>query len=131
PRAASLLGQDLHKLAQKNGDDPEMYRRAAAVLRHADVDQYARHFLAWCELFIARDEQNVEDEGAALDALARVFKEWAYNGTDADRGPIVWQLERLAGIYGTDSDEVRRAVDATALGPWSDKITLEELRSGR
>lgn len=128
PRAASRLGWELHKLAQKNGNDPETYRQAATVLRHADVDKYARHFLAWSELYVARHDERPEDERAALDALVRVFKEWSYNGTEKDRGPIVTQLERLAGIYGTDHEVVRRAVDATALGPWTDPITVESLR---
>jgi hypothetical protein len=128
PRAASRLGQELHKLAQRNGDDPEIYRRAASVLEHADVDQYARHFLAWSELYVARHDGKEEDETAALDALTRVFKEWSYNGTDKDRGPIVRQLERLAGIYGVDNKAVQRAVDAAALGPWPNKITVAELR---
>lgn len=131
PRAASRLGQELHKLAQKNGNDPETYRQAASVLRHADVDQYARHFLAWSELYVARHDGKKEDENAALDALVRVFKEWSYNGTEKDRGPIVRQLERLAGIYGTDHEVVRSAIDATALGPWPDKITVDELRPSR
>lgn len=131
PRAASRLGQELHKLAQKNGNDPETYRQAASVLRYADVDQYARHFLAWAELYVARHDGKREDEEAALDALVRVFKEWSYNGSEKDRAPIVRQLERLAGIYGTDHEAVRRAVDATALGAWPDKITLDELRPNR
>jgi hypothetical protein len=128
-RAASRLGQELHKLAQKNGDDAEMYRQAAAVLRHADVDQYARHFLAWSELYVARHDKKKEDEEAALDALVRVFKEWSYNSTEKDRGPIVKQLARLAGIYGPDDEAVHRAIDATALGPWAKKITVDDLRS--
>lgn len=131
PRAASRLGQELHKLAQRNGNDPETYRQAAAVLRYADVDQYARHFLAWSELYVARHDGKQEDEKAALEALVRVFKEWSYNGTEKDRGPIVRQLERLAGIYGTDNEVVQRAVEATALGPWPNKITVEELRPSR
>ena len=131
PRAASRLGQEFHKLAQKNGDDPELYRRAASVLRHADVDQYARHFLAWSELYVARHDGDQDGEKAALDALVRVFKEWSYNGTEKDRGPIVRQLDRLAGIYGADHEVVRRAVEATALGPWPKKITVDELQPTR
>lgn len=127
PRAASRLGQELHKAAQKNGDDPEMYRQAATVLRHADVDQYARHFLAWSELHVARHEKNAEAEAAAQDALIRVFKEWSYNATDKDRNSIVWQLTRLARIYGNGDEVVQRAVAATALGPWANKITADEL----
>lgn len=127
PRAASRLGQELHKAAQKNGDDPEMYRQAAKVLRHADVDQYARHFLAWSELHVARHEQNAEAEAAAQDALIRVFKEWSYNATDKDRNSIVWQLTRLARLYGNRHEVVQRAVAATALGPWANKITADEL----
>jgi predicted transcriptional regulator len=127
PRAASLLGQDLHKAAQKNGDDPEMYRQAANVLRHADVDQYARHFLAWCELHIARHEKNEEAETAAQDALIRVFREWSYNASEKDRQSIVRQLKRLPKMYGNDDKMVQRALDATALGPWSKKITIDEV----
>jgi len=127
PRAASRLGQDLHKAAQQNGDDPEMYRQAANVLRHADVDQYARHFLAWSELYVARHEEDTIAETAAQDALIRVMKEWSYNGTEKDRDPIVRQLRRLAGIYGTGHEIVHRAIDATALGPWTEKITLDDL----
>lgn len=131
PRAASRFGQELHKLAQQNGDDPEIYRRAASVLRYADVDQYARHFLAWSELHVARHDGIAEDENAALDALVRVFKEWSYNGTEKDRGPILRQLERLAGIYGADHEAVSRAVEAAALGPWPNKISVEDLRPSR
>ncbi len=117
-------------MAQRNEDDPEMYRQAATVLRHADVDQYARHFLVWSELYVARHDKNRQAESAALDALVRVFKEWSYNGTEKDRNPIVRQLTRLAGIYGRDHEAVHRAIDATALGPWANKITLDDLQSG-
>lgn len=127
PRAASRLGQDLHKAAQQNGDDPEMYRQAANVLRHADIDQYARHFLAWSELHVARHDKVPRAETAAQDALIRVFKEWSYNATEKDRAPVVRQLTRLAGIYGTGHEIVQRAVDATALGPWTNKITADDL----
>lgn len=127
PRAASLLGQELHKAAQRNNDDPAIYRQAAEVLRHADVDQYARHFLAWCELFIARDDHDADAEAAAGQRLVRVFKEWAYNGTEKDRTPIVRQLERLARLYGNDSQIVKDAVDATSLGPWPEKITAADI----
>lgn len=127
PRAASRLGQELHKAAQQNGDDPEMYRQAAEVLRHADVDQYARHFLAWSLLYVARHDKDAKAEADAQDALVRVFKEWSYNGTDKDRNPIVRQLTRLAGLYGTDHEVLGRAIDATALGPWKDKITIDDV----
>lgn len=127
PRAASRLGQELHKAAQQNGDDPEMYRQAANVLRHADVDQYARHFLAWSELHVARHDEDSGAETAAQEALIRVFREWSYNATEKDRNPIVRQLTRLAGIYGSGHEIVQRAVDATALGPWTKKITADDL----
>ena len=127
PRAASRLGQDLHKAAQQNGDDPEVYRQAANVLRHADVDQYARHFLAWSELYVARHDKDFVAETAAQDALIRVFKEWSYSATEKDRSPIVRQLQRLAGLYGADHDIVQRAINATAIGPWTKKITAEDL----
>jgi predicted transcriptional regulator len=127
PRAASRLGQDLHKAAQQHGDDPELYRQAATVLRHADVDHYARHFLAWSELHVARHDKDAKAEVAAQDALIRVFKEWSYNGTDNDRNPILRQLRRLAQIYGSSHEIVQRAVDATALGPWTNKIVIDDL----
>lgn len=128
PRAASRLGQELHKAAQRNHDDPALYRQAAEVLRHADVDQYARHFLAWCELFIARDDKNGAAESEAGEQLVRVFKEWAYNGTEKDRGPMVRQLTRLARLYSVDSKIVQDAIDVTSLGPWADKITVTEVQ---
>lgn len=127
PRSASRLGQELHKAAQRNNDDPAIYRQAAEVLRHADVDQYARHFLAWCELFIARDDHDADAEAAAEQKLVRVFKEWAYNGTEKDRTPIVRQLARLARLYGNDSQIVKDAIDATSLGPWPEKITAADI----
>jgi hypothetical protein len=130
PRAASRLGQDLHKAAQVNGDDPEMYRQAARVLRHADVDQYARHFLAWSELFVARHDKDSNAELAAQDALIRVFREWSYSASEKDRGPIVRQLQRLAGVYGAEAEIVKRAIGATALGPWTSKITSDDLTVG-
>lgn len=128
PRAASRLGQDLHKAAQQNGDDPELYRQAANVLRRADVDQYARHFLAWSELHVARHDKDSSAEIAAQDALIRVFKEWSYNAAEKDRAPIVRQLARLAAIYGTGDEVVQRAVEAAGLGPWKAKITIDELQ---
>jgi len=127
PRAASRLGQELHKAAQLNGNDPELYRQAASVLRHADVDQYARHFLAWSELFVARHDNDSAGEVAAQDAMVRVFREWSYSATEKDRGAIVRQLQRLAVVYGADAEIVKRAIGATEIGPWKSRITLEDL----
>lgn len=58
-----------------------------------------------------------------------MFKEWSYNGTEKDRSPIARQLARLASMYGAGHEAMHRAIDATALGPWTKPITAADLQS--
>jgi tetratricopeptide (TPR) repeat protein len=101
--AVSRLGQRLHHLAQQN-DDLERYREAERHLaRVTFLDNHAKLFHGWSQLFVARAEQDRYREEQAVAEVEEALKSWAF-GEPSGQERLSWlrQLRRLysAGLGG-------------------------------
>lgn len=125
--AVNRLGQRLHHLAQRGGDDVDRYREAERLLGRATfVDNYAKLFHGWSKFFVARADGDVEGQHQARNEVIEALKQWAFGTRDgvARRGWIR-QLKRLAraGL----NDEVRELVEFANRNAGWDPIGPDEL----
>jgi tetratricopeptide (TPR) repeat protein len=108
--AASRLGQRLHHLAQRAGDDIARYREAEPHLsRVTFMDNYAKLFHGWSAYFVARADGDVEGRHRAQNEIVEALKHWAFGQRDGNsRRSWLRQLRRLidAGLVA-EADELR------------------------
>ena len=98
--AVNRLGQRLHHLAQRGGDDVDRYREAEHLLSRATfVDNHAKLFHGWSKLFVARADRDVEGQYQARNEILEALKHWAFGTRDgvARRGWIR-QVKRLGDV---------------------------------
>lgn len=129
--ASSRLGQRLHHLAYQQGDDVEMYRRAAEHLRSAaSVDNYAKLFYGWSALHVARADGSQADADSARRHIKQALERWAFGQQDpASRPRWMRQLRDLLEV-GED-DLVQDLIDFARANTHWDPITQEELGRSR
>lgn len=108
--AVNRLGQRLHHLAQRSGDDPDRYREAERHLaRVTFVDNHAKLFHGWSKLFVARADGDVDAEALGRSAIVEALKHWAFGNRDGNaRRGWIRQLRRLvdAGLEA-EAEELR------------------------
>lgn len=95
--AINRLGQLLHHAAQADGDNPEKYRQAAALLsRVTFVDDRARLFHGWSTFFVGRSDNDTNGVGQALGEIDEAMRRWAFAARDP-RERLAWerQVNRL------------------------------------
>ncbi len=123
--SANRLGQELHHLASRSGDDVEIYAEAEQYLKRViAIDNRARLFHGWSAYYVQLSRG--QDQGAeqSLDEVADAMKTWSFGNPNADdRKRWVYQLRRLERV----SPERARAlvVFAERNAGWA-KISLDE-----
>lgn len=119
--AANRLGQRLHHLAQRGGDDPERYREAERHLaRVTFMDNHAKLFHGWSALFVARADRDAQAEHRARLEIVEALKHWAFGQRDGDsRRSWLRQLRRVvdAGLRA-EAEELRQFANRNA--EWGD-----------
>jgi tetratricopeptide (TPR) repeat protein len=115
--AANRLGQRLHHLAQRAGDDVGQYREAERHLaRVTFMDNHAKLFHGWSALFVARADRDSEAEHRARQEVIEALKHWAFGQRDGNsRRSWMRQLQRLveAGL-AADAEELRQFANRNA-----------------
>lgn len=121
------LGQRLHHLAQRAGDDVARYREAEQLLSRATfVDNHAKLFHGWSHLFVARADDDIEGQRQARREMVEALKHWAFGTRDGNaRRGWVRQVKRLADLgLADDATELIEFADRNA--GW-DVVSYDEL----
>lgn len=102
--AVNRLGQRLHHLAQRHGNDLDRYREAEQLLaRVTFVDNHAKLFHGWSALHVARGQADPYMEERAAAEIQEALKSWAFGARDGiDRKGWLRQVQRLGemGLNG-------------------------------
>jgi hypothetical protein len=128
--AVNRLGQRLHHLAQRAGDDIGRYREAERHLaRVTFVDNYAKLFHGWSRLFVARADGDVDAEQLGRTEVVDALKHWAFGQRDGNsRRGWIRQVRRLYDTgYEAAAEELRDFANRNA--DWG-AIDSSELQDG-
>jgi tetratricopeptide (TPR) repeat protein len=132
--AVNRLGQLLHHLGQRAGDDLDRYRRASELLsRVTFIDNRAKLFHGWTKLHLSRSEGDRYGEEAALREIEEAMKAWAFGQHDAtERDRWLRQLRRLIDFDEKYSGLAHELIEFAAANGWRTKpVTKDDLASTR
>lgn len=130
--AVNRLGQLLHHLGQRAGDDLERYRRASELLaRVTFIDNRAKLFHGWTKLHVCRSEVDRYGEDAAVREIEEAMKAWAFGQHDAaERDRWLRQLRRLIDFDEKYSALAHDLIEFGAANGWRAKpVTKDDLAS--
>jgi len=131
--AVNRLGQLMHHLAQRANDDIDRYRRAEELLsRVTFVDNRAKLFHGWSQLYVARNDSDRYAEEVALRDINEAMRHWAFGQHDGhERQRWMRQLQRLVRLDAKYESAANELIDFAAAQAWRGRpVTHAEVFEG-